>query len=86
MQPACFEYIDTVVGMRLDQGRPSADWTDCFQSGPTREGPRATPTNLRNVTLFIEAACVAPARVAGPTVFLGVGPVANENQSEPRVC
>jgi len=51
------------------QGRPWADWTGCFQSGPAPEGPRATATNLRKLTVSIEAVCVAPER--GPQ-FLSV--------------
>jgi len=33
------------------------------------------PTDLRKLTLSIEAACVAPARAAGRASFLSVGPV-----------
>jgi len=43
------------------QGRPLADWIDYFQSAPRQRGPRSTSTNLRKLTLSIEAACVVPA-------------------------
>jgi len=61
------------------QGRTLADWTDCFQSGPAPKGARRYAYKL---TLSIESVCVVPAR--GPTVFLGVGPVAIENKNELR--
>ena len=64
------------------QGRPLADWTDCFQAGPTAYGStRYTPIKLCKLT--IETSCVA--RAAGPTDFFERGPVGNEIQSKQRV-
>ena len=57
------------MGGGTDQGRPLADWTDCFQSGPT---PKGAP----------HYAYWPTQAYARPTVCLSVGSFANENQSE----
>jgi len=42
--------------------------------------PCATPSSLRKLMLSIEAACVAPARAAAPTIFLAWGPLPTKIQ------
>jgi len=44
--------------MASNQGRPLADWTDCFQSGPA---PKGAPRFAYKLTLSIESVCVVPA-------------------------
>jgi len=58
-----------------EQGRPLADWTDCFQSGSAPKGAPRYASNLRKVILSIEAVCVAG---RGAHSFLCVGPVVNK--------
>jgi len=59
---------------KAGQGRPLADWTDRFQSGPA---PKGAPRFAYKLTLSIESVCVVPARE--PQYFLNVPPVAIEN-------
>jgi len=68
----------TFIAHNIEQ--PGPDFSQLDRMLPIR--PRASPAHLCNVTRFIEAACVVPVQVAGPTVFLSVGSVANKNQSE----
>jgi len=58
----------------IKQGRPLADWTDCFQSGPALKG---APHYTYKLTFSIESVFVVPAR--GPYNFFEVGPVAIKN-------
>jgi len=65
------------VSRPITQGRPLADWTDCFQSGP------AVRLRLAYVNLHLNRSSLGSAGV-GLTVFLSVRgplPFTNENQS-----
>jgi len=67
------------MGLGVGQGRPLADWTDCFQSGPA---PKGAPRYAYQLNF---SRCCMGSAGAGPKVFLSVRSISNENQSELRV-
>ena len=59
------------------QGRPLADWTDCFQSGPA---PKGASRYAYELTLSIESVCVVLAR--GPQYLLSMRSVENHRKQK----
>jgi len=72
----------SALGMRphphpVRQGRPLADWTDCFQSGPA---PKGALRYAYELTLPIESVRIALAR--GPQYLLSVRSVENHRKQK----